>query len=64
MKSWGTDLLADPNMFGFMVVIRLPDGILPPDESIPTKQSGTICYTDEHAEKIQDNLHYAFKVEV
>ena len=65
-KTWGTGLLADPDMFGFMVVVRLPDGVLPVDKSdsqsaeVPEKPS----FTDEHAAKMQDILHYDFKVEV
>lgn len=63
-NSWGTGLLADPEMFGFMVVVRLPDGILPVDKSESTEMSEKPSFTDKHAEKMQDILHYDFKVEV
>jgi hypothetical protein len=64
--TWGTGLLADPDMFGFMVMVRLPDGVLPVKKSdsqssqVPEKPS----LTDDHAAKMQDILHYDFKVEV
>ena len=63
-KSWATGLLADHEMFGFMVVVRLPDGVLPVDKSESTEVSEKPSFTDKHAEKIQDILHYDFKVEV
>ena len=62
--SWGTDLLADINMFGFMVVVRLPDGMLPADTSVCTAHKEKLHFSDTHAAKVQDILHYDFRVEV
>ena len=62
-KSWGTDLLADPSMFGFMVVVRLPDGMLPTDTSSSVHKEPA-CLDDSSAGKLQDILHYDFRIEV
>ena len=62
-KSWNTDLLADPSMFGCMVLVRVPDDVLPmPSEKGNMSEKPSL--TDKHAEKLQDTLHYHFKVEV
>ena len=63
-KSWGTSLLADPNMFGFMVVAQVPNDVLPPDKSDSSAQMEKPSYTDKHAEILQDILHHDFRVEV
>lgn len=63
-KSWGTSLLADPNMFGFMVVVRVPNDVLPPEKSDGVAQTEKLSYTDKHAEILQDILHNDFRVEV
>ena len=63
-KSWGTGLLADPNLFGFMVVVQLPGGLLSVDKRDNVLESEKTSFTDKHAEKLQDILHYDFKVEV
>ena len=60
-KTWNTGLLADPSMFGFMVLVRLPDDVLPVEKA---KESEKSLLTDQHAEKLQDILHCDFKVEV
>ena len=60
-KSWGTNLLADPTMFGFMVVVQLPDNVLPVEKSV---QAQMPSFTDKHAETLQDILHHDFRVEV
>lgn len=57
-------MLADPDMFGFMVVVRLPDNVPPANMSINTIQSEKPHYDENHAEKIQDALYYDYKVEV
>ena len=62
-NAWGTGLLADPDMFGFMVMVRLPDGVLPLDKS-DNQNAEKLSFTDDHAAKLQDILHYDFKVEV
>lgn len=56
-------MLADPDMFGFMVMVRLPDGVLPLDKS-DNQNAEKLLFTDDHAAKLQDILHYDFKVEV
>ena len=65
-NSWGTALLADPDMFGFMVIVRLPDGVLPVNKSDSQRSqvSEKPSLTVNHAAKMQDILHYDFKVEV
>ena len=63
-KTWGTGLLAEPDMFGFMVLVRLPDDIIPVDKPDSTEKLEKPSFTDKHAEKLQDTLHYSFKVEV
>ena len=55
MKAWGTSLLADINMFGSMVVVALPNGVL-------GLQGDQLLYDD--AEVVQDALYYQYKIEV
>ena len=61
-KAWGSSLLADPSMFGFMVVVQVPNDVLPSDSAAVQEEKPS--YTDKHAEILQDILHYDFKVEV
>ena len=51
-------------MFGFMIVVRVPDNVLPSDTSVSQEQGHKPSFSDEHAEKLQDILHHDFKVEV
>ena len=60
--AWGTSLLADPSMFGTMVLVELPDGLLPRDSSTDVRVEPP--FDDKSAELIQDNLHYDYKIEV
>ena len=50
-------------MFGFMVMVRLPGDVLSMDTS-DSLSAEKHSYTDGDAEKMQDILHYDFKVEV
>lgn len=53
-SAWGTGLLADPSLFGSMVLVALPDGVL---RSSPP-------YTYDTAERVQNILFREFKIEV
>ena len=55
-KLWGTSLLADASMYGFMVTVQVPEGVIPGAKKPP--------FTDNDAETLQDILHHDFKVEV
>ena len=55
-KAWGTNLLADPSMYGFMVTVQVPEGVLPGARKSP--------FAESDAEMLQDILHHDFKVEV
>lgn len=64
-KSWGTDLLADPTMFGFLVLVKLPDGMFPTDKpNTSTAVDKKPFFDVSSAEKLQDTLHYDFRIEV
>ena len=51
-------------MFGFMVMVRLPNDILLVDGSNNPEHPEKPSFTDTHAGNLQDILHYDFKVEV
>ena len=53
MTAWGTELLADAAMFGPMVLVALPEGIL--GERGP--------YSYQHAETVQNSLYHHFNIE-
>ena len=53
-NAWGTGLLADLSLFGSMVLVALPDGVL---QSSPP-------YTYDAAERVQNALFHEFKIEV
>ena len=55
MKAWGTSLLADISMFGSMIVVALPNGVL-------GLHGNQLVYDD--AEVVQDALYYQYKIEV
>ena len=57
-------MLADPNMFGFMVAVRLPDDVLPTDTSTSDSISKQPCIDESSAEKLREILHYDFRIEV
>ncbi len=65
-EAWGTCLLAAPDMFKQMVVVELPEGVVPggaiASGSDPTNQRP--IYEYKHAVAVQDALHYGYKVEV
>ena len=52
-KAWGTDLLCDISLFGPMVLVALPKGVV-----------GESAVTYEDAERVQDTLYHQFKIEV
>ena len=54
-KAWGTELLADSSLFGSMVVVGLPEGIL-------GLKGKDLTYSD--AERVQNTLYHRFKIEV
>eukprot|EP00731_Ephydatia_muelleri_P028162 Em0019g1035a len=55
-RAWGTSLLAGENMFGPMVLVELPSGI------IPNEDQRSIKY--DHAEIVQNKLYHGFQIEV
>ncbi len=64
MKEWGTDLLADPSFFRSMVVVRLPEGLIPQDGPEVKMVGGCPEYNFSHASYIGNILHHQYKVEV
>ena len=64
-QAWNTQLLADPALFGSMVLVALPDGVVGPvqDGALP-KTEFQRCYTYESAEIVQNALFYKFSIEV
>ena len=57
-EAWQTSLLADISMFGPMVVVKLPDGVVPPAANLKPP------YSDSAAYAVMNILHYEFKIEV
>ena len=55
MDAWGAGLLADPSLFGPMVLVALPDGL-------GSQESCQLTY--RHAEALQNTLYHDFKIEV
>lgn len=55
-QAWGTSLLADPELFGPMVLVALPEG--------QQKQRSEVSYTYESAEAVQNALFHEFNIEV
>ena len=55
VSAWGTELLADSTLFGPMVLVALPGGVV-------RGQEGPYSY--EHAETIQNRLYKQFNIEV
>ena len=53
VTAWGTELLANAAMFGPMVLVALPEGIL--GERGP--------YSYQHAETVQNSLYHHFNIE-
>ena len=53
--SWGTSLLAGANMFGTMVAVALPSGIL--------GLTGA-CMSVDDAEAVQNALYECYSIEV
>ena len=51
-------------MFGFMVVVQVPNDVLPPGKSESAAPTERPSYTDKQAEILQDILHHDFRVEV
>ncbi|XP_068698496.1 uncharacterized protein [Montipora foliosa] len=58
-EKWGTSLLSHAEMFGPMVLIRLPDALLD-----CVSLQGQEEAVKAHAEMIQAKLHYEFNIEV
>ena len=55
-REWHTELLADSSLFGPMITVGLPDGVM------GMKAVGQLTYSD--AEKVQNALYYGYKIEV
>ena len=58
-ESWHTDLLVPAEMFGSMILIRLPDTLL---ESVRCLSEEGEC--GPRSQMIQNRLHFEFNVEV
>ena len=55
-QAWDTRLLANKDMFGAMVLVALPEGIVGDrDQTV---------YNYDNAEMVQNILHHEFKIEV
>lgn len=63
-KSWGTGYLADPSFFRMMVVVELPEGLVPKDALPPSVDGGKPKYEFKHTVMVQNFLYHDFKVEV
>ena len=65
VKEWGTELLADPSFFGTMVVVRVPDGLLPAKGGPElTVVDGRPVYNYSHGAFLGNILHHKYRVEV
>lgn len=58
-ENWGTCLLSHADMFGPMVLIRLPEELLD-----CVTRGGQEEAVKAHAEMVQAKLHYEFSIEV
>ena len=47
-------------MFGTMVLVELPDGLLPRDSGVRVEPP----FDDKSASKVENILHYDYKIEV
>lgn len=47
-----------------MVVVGLPEGVVPTDARPPSEGTGPPEYSYQHAVVVQDMLHHEFKIEV
>ncbi len=54
-RTWNTELLADSSLFGSMVVVALPHGVMGLDKD-------QLTYSD--AEQVQNALYHRYKIEV
>ena len=63
-KSWGTGYLADPSFFRMMVVVELPEGLVPKDALPPSVDGGKPKYEYKHSSMVQNFLYHNFKIEV
>lgn len=63
-RSWGTKLLADSRFFLMMVVIGLPEGLVPTESLPPSVDGEERVYAYKHAVMVQNALHHDFKIEV
>ena len=64
-RSWGTELLADSSLFRMMVVVGLPEGVVPAADRPPVPEGGGAPqYSYQHAVIVQNMLHHEFKIEV
>ena len=61
VNAWETSLLADPALFGPMVLVALPEGLPVRDT---TDTSSVTPYTYTEAEALHNLLHHNFKIEV
>ncbi len=64
VKEWGTELLADSSFFRAMTMVRLPDGLIPPDGPSVEMIDGEPNYNFAHGSFIGNILHHDYKVEV
>ena len=64
MKEWGTELLADSSFFHTMVLVRLPEGLIPSDGPQVEMVDGSPVYHFGHGSYIGGILHKEYKVEV
>lgn len=64
-EAWNTQLLADPALFGSMVLVALPKGVVGPgkDEILPSADIQP-CYNYGSAEIVQNTLFHKFNIEV
>ena len=64
VKEWGTELLADSSFFHTMVLVRLPEGLIPSDGPEVEMMNGSPVYNYRHCSCIGIILHENYKVEV
>ena len=63
--SWQTGLLADASAFRQMVMVELPEGVLP-GHALPSSEDAAQRpnYVFKHSVLVQNALHYDYKIEV
>jgi len=61
-QAWGTQLLANPALFGGMVLVALPEGVVGHD--VTPAPGFQLSYTYESAEMVQNVLFHEFNIEV